>query len=261
MIILFCAIGVDEDVINLNLIHHFCRFYINKRPDEFYLILQSHNGNLRRTAEAGAILEEYGLKPDHIWSGPYSSHELHRRLARTLNRLKDGDWMIPLDVDEFLDLPSSLPDFLKTCSAGGFNCVRGRLIDRVAENRSLRCISRTPSLEKQFPLRSTLTETVALGHTGKIVAFQAPLVPGKGHHSIIRHKHKARFSDRIVDVNHYKWDSLLPGRLKKRYQEYRKMKVPWGKESYRLLRYFSEFQRVKPEHISGTSSHMETEAL
>ena len=88
--------------------------------------------------------------------------------------------MVPVDVDEFMEIPSTLPDFLETCSAEGANCVKGRLVDRIAENRSLKCITVAPSMEKQFPLRSNLTESVALGNTGKIVAFQPPLLPGKG---------------------------------------------------------------------------------
>ena len=67
---------------------------------------------------------------------------------------------------------------------------------------------------------------------------------------IIRNKKNASYHPKRLDVHHFKWDSLLIPRLKKRYLSYKKQKIKWFRESGRLLRYFQQNPRIPSQEIS-----------
>jgi hypothetical protein len=253
---LFSSIGVDPDITDLNLVYHFCRYYKDLDLDDYHIVLQTASQNRQRLDHAREAVKDSGLKVSQVWMGGYSSHEVHRRLLAVLSSLGPEDWMIPADVDEFIDFPDPPQKFLKGCSRRGHNAVKGILIDRVAKGGILNPVIKTMALSIQFPLAANLTKTVAQGNIGKIIAFQAPLIPGRGHHAIIRAVRKARYHDRILEVNHYKWDSLLLARMKKRIEDYKNKRVPWVNESERLVLYFTKNSFVRKEDISLQSENI-----
>ena len=244
MINFFCTIGIDANITNLNLIHHFLNFYSRQEIDEFHIILQTHHADMERVDEAQKILMEYGIGPRSIWSGEYTSSLLQKYVHRVMDSLGRDDWMILADLDEFHNFPIPAGRLLKQCDEQGINCVTGRLLDRVAKGGKLKFIEKEAQIDSQFPHTSCLTNHIGGGNTTKIIALKSPLVPGLGHHSLSKKRRKAKNLKTPIDVFHFKWDSVVIERLAKRYEDYSRKNIRWSKESLRLYEYLSENKRI-----------------
>lgn len=250
VVVLFSTFGVDTEITNLNLVFHFFRFYTIQGIDEFFIILQTNNQNLERIQQTKNILRTFNIQEKLIWQNEYSSNRVYSYMVQAIHSLEKNDWIIFADIDEFHDFPKPANLFLMECEEKGQNCVKGNLVDRVAENGELKFIEKNVRIDQQFPHAAVLTEKIAQGSTRKVVALKKPLIPGRGHHDIIRKKRKARCCEFRLDVHHFKWDSLVTQRLKRRHHTYKKHRIRWHKESERLYRYFQQNDRVQPEEIS-----------
>ncbi len=250
MINLFCCIGVDEHITNLNLLYHFFDFYKRHGVAEFYIILQSNSGDKNRVAEARNILREFNITEKFTWMDDYHSPQLYRYLRRAAADMRKTDWMIPADLDEFHNFPVPAKEFLKECDTRGINCVKGRLLDKVAKDGELKTIKKGIPIDRQFPFCADITKELAKGNTGKITAFKKPLIPGEGHHSIFKKKWRAAYHEQMIDSHHFKWDSLAPFRLEKRYRYYSEKKIGWYGESERVYRYLETYKKIMPGHFT-----------
>lgn len=250
MIHLFCCIGVDENITNLNLLYHFLNFYCLHGVDEFYVILQSHCSKKKRLAEVKEILKGFHIKEKFTWNGEYNSPELYKYMLLAINGMNKTDWMILADIDEFHNFPTPAADLLRECDAREMNCIKGQILDRIAEDGELRTIEKHISIDQQFPYGADITKELAKGNTDKIAALKPPLITGPGHHHIIKKKWRAKYWGQVIDTHHFKWDSLVFNRMKSRHRYYRERKIDWYDESERVYHYLSRYERFLPEHFS-----------
>jgi hypothetical protein len=195
-------------------------------------------------------LDKFNIREKWVWKGEYSAPLLTKYLREAVKSYGKKDWIILADVDEFHNFPVKAKQFLWDCDKKGFNCVRGHLIDKVAEKGELKNIQKDPRIDRQFPHASDLTEKIALGNREKIVALKFPLVAGHGHHAVVRNKRAARYSSLTIDVHHFKWDSLVFNRLQKRQKEYARKKIKWRDESARVSFYLQKHGRILTENIT-----------
>ena len=249
MINLFCCIGVDEYITNLNLLYHFFDFYKKHGVDEFYIILQSNRGDNKRISDAQNILREFNITEKFTWMDDYYSPRLHQFMRRAIADMDKTGWMIPADIDEFHNFPLRAKLFLRDCDNRGINCVRGQLLDKVAQDGELNPIKKEIPIDRQFPFCADITKELAKGNTGKITAFKKPLIPGKGNHAVTKKKWRTVYHGQIIDCHHFKWDSLAPGRVEKRFRCYSEKKINWYKESERVYRYLQKRKKIMPEHF------------
>lgn len=250
MIHLFCCIGVDEDITNLNLLYHFFDFYSRQGIDDFYIILQAQDKGEKRIAAARKILREFDVTEKYTWTGEYSSPQLYNYMLAAVKKIDKKDWIILADIDEFHNFPIPARQFLRECENGGANCIRGRILDKVASDGTLKIIEKDMPIDQQFPLSADITKRLAKANTAKIAAFKRPLVPGKGHHHIVKKKWQAKYWDEILDTHHFKWDSLVFGRIEKRYKYYLEQKIDWYKESERVYQYLLKYKQFIPAHFT-----------
>jgi len=250
MISLFCVMGIDRDITDPNLIRHFLDFYTRQRIDDYHIILQSNRHDVERYTEVTGILNSFHLEAKGHWTGEYTSPRLHRHLFETFRRGDPGDWWVVVDLDEFANFPRPAGPFLEACDSGGFNCVRGRIVDRVDDRGRLKAVRGDVPIDLQFPCEATVTRDVARGNTDKIVACKPPLIPGMGHHAIVKRARTARFHPQTLDVHHFKWDALVLERTRRRHLRYRRDRIKWRGESARLLAYLERHGRIADEHLS-----------
>ena len=250
MIALFCTIGVDKDITNLSIVSHFLNFYTRQGINDFYFILQSNSNCPARIQETKSLLQEFKINEKFIWKGGYTAPLLNKYMQQAVNSYNKNDWIILADIDEFHNFPVRAKQFLSDCNKEGINCVKGHLIDKVAEKGELKLIQKEPRIDRQFPHAADLTKKIALGNTGKIVALKQPLAAGNGHHAIVKKKRNAQYSNQIIDVHHFKWDSLVLKRLQKRYRYYVTKKIKWYRESERVSSYLIKHGRILEDNIS-----------
>lgn len=246
MVHLFCCIGVDEDITNPALLYHFFDFYHPHGVDDFYIILQSNRNDRNRIDMARNILKEYDIKERFTWTGEYCSPRLYDYMLDAIKSMNNSGWMILTDIDEFHHFPGQAKTFLEDCDNRGVNCVQGRILDKVAANGELKPITKDIPLDRQFPFSAPITKELAQGCIDKIAALKQPLIPGKGHHHIIKKKWRAKYHDRIIDTHHFKWDSLVLNRMKKRYNSYSKKGIDWFEESEKVYRYLENHNTFRP---------------
>jgi hypothetical protein len=251
MLNLFCVVGVDPEITNLNLFNHFLEFYTHQQVDHFYIILQSNHNDSERIEQARELLKKFGIREKFLWQDEYSSPVLNRFLLKALKDYGKDDWWIIADVDEFHEFPGKAREFLMECEEKQINCIKGKICDRVSSNGELRFIDDIHiPLEEQFPLGGDITGQLAQGNTGKIAALKPPLIPGNGHHAIVKKRRKATYYPLEIRTHHFKWDSLVLKRIERRYRFYLKNKIEWYGESERVYQYLLAHSRILPKHFS-----------
>lgn len=158
--------------------------------------------------------------------GAEQSHSQRRMALR--HGMKNTDWVLPADLDEFHEFPDDLHRLISLCLKEDVPAIYGHLVDMVEENGRLVSI-RTDldhydhaALKQQFPVAARLTELIVKGGTKKVMAHQASITTGAGHHDVWvgnrplyetgQEKNVAgRREDYIV--RHYKWKEGLIERL------------------------------------------------
>jgi hypothetical protein len=250
MVHLFCCIGVDEDITNPALLYHFFDFYRRQGVDEFYIILQSNRNDRYRLDTVRDILKGYDVKEKCTWFGEYYSSRLYDYMLEAIRGMDKSAWMIVTDIDEFHDFPGPAKEFLEDCDNRGVNCVKGHILDRVAADGALISITKNMPIDRQFPFTAPVTKELAKGCTDKIAALKQPLIPGKGHHHVIKKKWRAKYHDRIIDTHHFKWDSLVLNRMKQRYDSYAGKGIGWFEEPGRVYRYLRNHNKFRPGDFS-----------
>lgn len=147
-----------------------------------------------------------------------------------------GDWYGVADLDEFHDYSpyGSVSELLAFAQAQHVDAVAGELWDRIATDGSIPAQITDAPVSGQFPLGCQLTRKIAKGSVQKVMLARGTVPIGPGHH-----RHHAKALPMRGLVHHYKWHGNLLERLQRRAVLYRKLGLPWWKESQRVLDYLA----------------------
>lgn len=239
--ILISCIGVETD---LDLLPHYLDHYLGLgvRPERMHLILNAPDTASPGLQAACAILASRGVERWELWKAPYTSAAMwEKRREFQAREAAPDDWVISADVDELHEYPASLHDFLKYCDAGGFTCVQGPFIDRLAPMGALARVRAEPGLFEQFPVAAEVIWSLAgrgkfhdLNGTVKLMAMKGRIPPSLGGHSVLRGAAGARYASGVgmggdprmerpafrfacpLKVHHFHWTKSLPERLRRR---------------------------------------------
>lgn len=219
---------------SLNVFHHFMNHYRSSgiKGENFKLILQSTNENSENLERLKMICRFHGT-PYSVYIGVFTSQikkQLMDGLFKENNHL-NSDWILQVDSDEFV---CDILNTLNECINSGCDYATGRLVDRSAD--SLKEITPECDIWKTFPDTKELTKTVAWGNTNKIFLRKATVLVGRGHHEV--ESEGKLCHNRIFNVYHFKWDSTLLNRMKKRYGVYKEYKLEFPEESLRIIKHF-----------------------
>ena len=209
------------------------------------VVLHSEQGQEAVREEALQTLRLYKASP--VLEVSDFTYRLRReRINLLLNEhVSRDDWVVHADLDEFHIYPSALQDFLDACDATGYSFILGEWADRIAANRRLVPIKRSPSLWCQFPLVAELS-TLSGGWVRKVCAAKGFHRSGDGGtHSVdlglsskenyaqsVRHK---ECYPTPLTIDHFKWDSTVIQRLERRLHFYRSKGLKMYQASERLL--------------------------
>lgn len=256
-IILLSCIGTDSNISNPNLLHHFLDYYkklgVTKWAITLHVGIRKELNNLEAFEN---ILSQYEI-PYEVWIEEFDTHKREERHNIFVQDQKDTSWIFGVDLDEFVDFPCAIPEYLEQLSNLGYNCLCGRLIDRVDAQGILKYVEKGVSIEEQFPRIAEVKRNIYQPSTPKApfekkLAIQKPLEWGVGHHFINRQTREyQRESPIVLTINHYAWDHLLIGRIQQRVDYYKKHEgFDWGQEYVNMIEYIGKYGQLKLEDIT-----------
>mmetsp|Transcript_16852 Transcript_16852/g.50333 ORF Transcript_16852/g.50333 Transcript_16852/m.50333 type:complete len:351 (+) Transcript_16852:225-1277(+) len=183
----------------------------------FVLALHAPRTDANYTS-AAALVEAAGA-PGHVaWTSRYSgaAKEAVRRYAFAVFRgrgvLRNGDWIVHADSDEFIEFRGGLGAALRRARERKATHVLGAWTDRVAETGELRpapgFAPGSGALFEAYPL------SCAFRRKPKVVAYAFPHGVTDGAHAPL--EHDARTLPGAADVLHFKWRAGVLARLRAR---------------------------------------------
>jgi len=227
-IIPFFCFGAETS--NLNLVYHVLRFWKNHGVESFRIVLQSERESSFAPFEK--MVESVGFSVSERWLGEYRSDKLHDIRRRHFRECEDGDWVFLADSDELPAFPGKASKWLESLP-DDVNFIQGMTKDRIAADYTLKEVTRDESLVDQFPLVADLTKLYVRGDDKPVIGIKKGSADyhGVGRPLVFGDKAKAF----RLDIHHFKWDSLLELRLKRRIESYRRLGFIWVDESVRVM--------------------------
>lgn len=224
-----CSLDYDEAYLP-----HYIDYYDKQGIDRHAIILHSS----QPIAEEIYLEKYYGRYANvdlFFLCGDWNPGIQERVTQETLDKLNlsDDDWVINLDVDEFVEAEGkTLREKISEMERRGENCCVGAMVDRVAPEGFPALLPDKP-LHEQFPNIATITKDIG-GSTRKVPITRATLrVLGGHHHLTVSCREHAVVNSELLTVNHYKWTQTTIAKLRERVITNRK--YPYWKESQRFL--------------------------
>lgn len=161
-LILCFATDFDTDYIS-----HLCKYYSQCNFDTWNIIL--HTNNTRNTSNITDAEEKWKkeLKIHNVtskintvyWIGEFNSHTKVSKLNKLTETedMQEGDWIVHIDADEFIDCPEQIRDSISTCK---HPVVYGNMTDRFSESRQCLPLLGTDDIFAKFPHSENFTGTV-----------------------------------------------------------------------------------------------------
>ena len=226
---------------------HFLHHYSELGIREFHFAVNTKL-NPKIVREVEEMSAGYPVHIDIVCEFDNESGAMAKKLNAIRKRCAEPEqWISVVDLDEFYELPSlrskllsPLSEFLELCEYYGYDHVRGRLIDRVANDGCFPELRSSPSLDQQYPLKRRLTRKLVGGDDRKVVLQKARFKIRGGHHSIRDGQSRA---DIELPVNHFKWKLGVVERLR-RAVVLEKLGKPWADESRKFLTYINQHGRI-----------------
>ena len=196
-----------------------------------------------------------------LWSARYSPGSSMTAMRGLIDQI-EADWLVNVDSDEFLYEIKDLRDIVERMAGEGADYAMAWMADRLAFGGRLLGVEHFRSvteLDAAFPVRTTITKDLARGCPYKVCLSRWPFTGAIHHPGQDLHK---KFSKRLI-LEHFKWRAGLLERLKKRIQDHTAAKLPWGKESERIIEEMETHGRIRAERwlasrsacIPGTAYH------
>jgi hypothetical protein len=168
-----------------------------------------------------------------------------RALQRTVKCLP-ADWIIHADSDEFLYEIDDIRSLVSQMEKENADHAVAWMADRLAFGGRLGTVTglkNVAELETAFPVRAAITEGAARGCAYKVCISRWPFLaevhaPGPNLH---------RKAQRRLTLEHFKWRVGLEERLRKRIKDHAASKLPWGRESERILNELRVHGRIRAE--------------
>lgn len=235
---------------DVSLLPHFVSYYRSLGVEEFAISVLEQRPGIRAEAEAlaatlGAGIHLYGAAEWEKRRGVEGANkdELRRRVAQP------GDWLIPADLDEFIQFPAPLPALIDELRGADAQYVTGTFRDRLAPDGVLTATEPAPAIWEQYPLEAAVTERLAQGLCTKVILCREDCELSSGHHFVCGAMQA--WNGARGTVHHFKWRAGLVEALQRRVAVYQREKVPWVGECERVVAYLAEHGRIVPEQFAA----------
>ena len=214
-----------------DILPHFLEFYSKKGVDKF-IILIDKDINKPKVENYNIIYENYYMETYCPLKEGKFQNEIKNKY------IKDNEWFIIADLDEFFD--ADIEECINLAEQNNCVCVQSELIERITNNFTIPEILNDDIFE-QFPTSTDITKQCG-GCTKKLNLMKKEVPICGGHHGIEEYYRK-EFNDlnvyNIFKNNyvtyHFKMYGDITGLLKQRKQEYLKLHPQWAHEPENML--------------------------
>ena len=240
-LILCFATDFDTDYIS-----HFCKYYCRCDFDTWNIILHTNNtadtSNLDRAEEKW--LKQFAIhnvtsKINIVrWVGEFNSHTKVSKLNKLTETkdIEEGDWIVHVDVDEFVDCPDQIRTKIAMCN---YPVVYGNMIDRFSESKRCLPLLSTDDIFTKFPLADNFTSKVLKACVQK-PCFMQIIEKGSLLSSCHDCAHLTRRDytdhDKNVIIWHFKWIDTTSSKLQYRATSFKQQGLSHWRESAAALR-------------------------
>jgi putative methyltransferase (TIGR04325 family) len=232
------------------LLPHFLSHYANARVTEFFIAtspefadeLDKLRGQYRITSSPADIRHSHSL-------GATATTDIAALRGRYQ---RDGEWVVIVDLDEFVSFPGGVVSVIAAADAEGANVVRGVMYDRFSADGRTVDFEPDGDLKDRYPVRSRFIRDVMLGCDYKAVLVKGQLqgVPGAEHHVLVGEQ----VASRELEIDHYKWTAGSVERLKERCELLKAAGTDWWIEYDRAIQHYETHGRFAWEEFGGELS-------
>ncbi|MFD3678269.1 hypothetical protein [Streptomyces sp. NPDC058613] len=145
------GVGADTGLLDSAITH-----YQGLGVDAFHIarhIESFDDPDFRRSQD---VVARHDISFAAVHQGPWDE-DLNGYLIWAQMRRHPTDWWVIADLDEFHVYDRPLTDVIAACEAGGYDHVKGALLDRVAADGSLAALEPNASIWAQYPLAGFVT--------------------------------------------------------------------------------------------------------
>jgi hypothetical protein len=233
---LFASICHDARLLPHFLAHYHAAgvtdFYISATPD-----VQKYAGNYSIT-----YFQHPGVV-DAITGGVFGVSAMRLRFQHP------NEWVIIVDLDEFVEFPGEISELVKVAEGENANVIRATMWDRFTADGSLGTVDESTDLAQTFPVRAPFIKNVMRGTDFKAVIVRGLLksCDGGGHHGF----EGERVCSRELVLSHYKWIDGAVERLRHASETVAAAGKTWSIEYERALTHYETHGRFVSEEFDG----------
>jgi len=237
---LFVCVVDDE-----RLLPHFLRHYDQFGVTEFHIAAPQHLANSIHGASRNyKVIQYHDFDAAASFTGGAEAVTKMRELAQGAE-----EWVVIVDLDEFVEFPEPLNDLVGRIAAEGANIARGIMYDRFAIDGQLKAFDDDSELSQLFPVRARFRRLVMGGNEIKGVLVKGGLRSLAAHHKF----YDERPYSEMLEISHYKWNDRALDRTRLARDMCSAANSPWDfdGEFKRVLDHYERHGRFAWETFGG----------
>jgi hypothetical protein len=225
------------------LLPHFVKHYENVGVTEFHIARPPHlHADIVRLGAGRRIVQHDGLDVEDSFLGGVTAVTAMRERVQ-----KKDEWIVVVDLDEFVEFPSPVQEMAKRIEAEGANIARGIMFDRFARNGQPVGFDERSNLPELYPVRARFTSEVMRGVDYKGVMLKGHLKAIGAHHIFA----EERLFSEMLEISHYKWNDLSLQRVRTAYDMLSAGSVKWAWQYKIILDHYERHGRFAWETFGG----------
>ena len=232
------------------LIPHFIRYYNRLGVQSFIISVHELKPGILKRAESLVSKLDCDVRLVPVSERQLSTGvEGNNKEEIRTNYIGPEDWIIPADLDEFIQFPVPLRQLIDEMVRYDTTFIKGSFADRIAKDGCLSATVPDVSIWQQYPLAALVSQRLVRCWSHKVTLCRGDCMLASGHHNVIRpcRPHLYRYST----IHHFKWRKGLIPALKRRAGFYRSAGWPCYLEAERPLAYLERFRKISPDEFDA----------
>jgi hypothetical protein len=231
-----------------SLLKHFVSYYKSIGVESFIVAIDERVPNIWSSTEAiastlSADIRLVPVSERQKLTGVESNNKEEMREKYVLPE----DWVIPADLDEFIQFPVPLPQVIREMKRCNATFINGRFSDRLSHTGKLVPTTPETSIWQQYPLEARVSFGLVKCWCTKVTLARGDCILTSGHHNVL-FPCKPLVTRKCV-IHHFKWRAGLPEALERRREIYGQAGLDC-EEATRILDYINVKGRIVPEEFN-----------
>jgi hypothetical protein len=225
------------------LLKHLLRHYVRFGITEFHVAAPSHLADYVSEVSQDYNVRQYNdFDVAESFTGGVEAVTRMRELSQ-----KSDEWIVIVDLDEFVDFQESVADIIAKVEAENGNIVQGIMFDRFAIDGKPKQLDDYTDLPSLFPVKARFTRDVMGGVDIKGVLVKGHLKSCGAHHIFEGEKPYSK----VLEIAHYKWTGSCLDRVMLAHEMCLAAGRGWAVQYKRILDHYQTRGRFAWETFGG----------